>query len=117
MLVHIDKKKDNVTKEIYLVPELCVMTGLSENQRTDRKLMNALDNVIKPSAKGKLEKSKELIKLINSNTFTKKMLEDWNMEISSDPLKVNAQIIDTGNMLFARKDVNIRKTTKLDREA
>ena len=30
MLVHIDKKKNNVLKEIYLVPELCVMTGLSD---------------------------------------------------------------------------------------
>lgn len=29
MLIHIDKKKNGITKEIYLVPELCVLTGLT----------------------------------------------------------------------------------------
>lgn len=31
LLVHVDWKKDNTEKELYLIPELCVMTGLNEN--------------------------------------------------------------------------------------
>ena len=30
LLLHVEKKKNGVDKEIYLIPELCVMTGLTD---------------------------------------------------------------------------------------
>lgn len=43
MLVHISEKKNETAQEIHLVPELCVMTGLSDQHRSDFHLMKELD--------------------------------------------------------------------------
>lgn len=56
LLVHIDEKKNQTTKKIYLIPEFCVMTGLSEQNRSDFNLMKSLDQVIKPNAGKRLSK-------------------------------------------------------------
>ena len=70
LLVHIDKKKEQ-ENEIFLIPELCVMTGLSDDDRNNFHLMKSLDMVIKPNASQRLSKCQELIDLINENNFTK----------------------------------------------
>lgn len=65
LLVHIDKKKNNTEKYIYLIPELCVMTGLSDYERRNRNLMQQIDSHVKPSATERLEKCRGMVKFIN----------------------------------------------------
>lgn len=48
LLVHFDEKKNETVNEIFLIPELCVMTGLSDQHRADFNLMKELDMTIQP---------------------------------------------------------------------
>ena len=64
LLINIDPKK-NI--ETYLVPELCVMTGLNDEQRANRNLMTELDKIIKPDAGPRLAKSRALVESLQQN--------------------------------------------------
>ena len=50
--------KDGKTKTIvYLISELCVLTGLSDEERADRNLMKDIDAIAKPSGSNRLKNS------------------------------------------------------------
>ena len=38
-----DQKRNDEVHEVYLIPELCVMTGLSDSNRADFNLMKEID--------------------------------------------------------------------------
>ena len=117
LLIHLDRKKNDTTKEIYLIPELCVMTGLNDHQRSDRRLMTSLDKVIKPKAGERLEKCTHLINLLNSNEHSKKLIKEWKIELNPVPMKIDGNQLMAGSLLFAKKEVNINRSHNLDREA
>ena len=113
MLVHIEKRTG---KEIYLVPELCVTTGLSDDQRANRQLMGALDRIIKPPPGARLNKCKELIETLKKNEVCKTFLDDWDASIKSNPIFVEGGHIDPGNLLMGdKKKLNIQNCGSLDR--
>ena len=116
LLVYIDKKKGDTDKEIYLIPELCVMTGLTNEQRSDRKLMGNLDKVIKPHAGERLQKCAELIQGFSNNSKTKQLMNEWKLKIDSTPMEVTGTKINSGNLLFNGRCVNIEKSQNLDRD-
>lgn len=115
LLANIDPKNGN---EIFLVPEFCVMTGLSEEQRSNRNLMTDLDKIIKPDAGNRLMKCKSLIDTIYQTDLPSKFLSEWQLNLSKDPLVIEGTKIDAGHLLFAdRKMVDIENTQNLDRES
>jgi aubergine-like protein len=60
----ITRPKKGRIKEIMLIPELCLMTGLTEKQRSDRTLMNQLNDLIKPNCNTRMSNSAEFIKFM-----------------------------------------------------
>lgn len=116
LLVHVDRKKGEVDKEIYLIPELCVMTGLTDEQRADRKIMGNLDKVIKPQAGERLKRCADLIQAFVSNPKTKQLMDEWKLKVDMTPLQVQGVKINAGNLLFNGKNVNIENSQNLDRD-
>jgi aubergine-like protein len=98
MLVHIDKKKNNA---IYLVPEFCFLTGLTDEMRSNFTLMKNLAQVTKPSAEQKL---KEGIDLIESLLKSEKGIEEskkWNISIDPKPFEIKGRRLPAGNIVMA----------------
>lgn len=116
LLVHIDRKKGEVDKEIYLLPELCVMTGLTDEQRADRRIMGNLDKVIKPQAGERLKRCSELIEAFATNPKTKQLMDEWRLKIDMTPVQVTGVKINSGNLLFTGKNINIENCQNLDRD-
>lgn len=115
LLKHLDKKTQ---KEILLVPELCVMTGLNDQQRADRGLMTRMDEIIKPPAAEKLRRSQALIHALTSQEQTKKFIEDWKLGISLQPLALEAERLPTGQMLFGGNvRLDVETSQNLDRDS
>lgn len=115
LLRHVDKKTQ---KEVLLIPELCVMTGLNDQQRADRGLMTRMDEVIKPGASEKLKKSQHLIKTLMAQDTTRKFIEDWRLKIDSNPLKVQGERLHTGQMLFGDNvRLEVETSQNLDRDS
>lgn len=110
--------KDRKTKQVvYLIPEFCVITGLSEEERADRNLMKDLDMITKPTGNNRLRGSVNLLNMITSNEASSAYLNDWRVEIDKNPLPVNAVYIRPGNLLFQNNvSVDIEKSQNLDRD-
>ena len=73
---------------LYLVPELCNMTGLSEEQRANFRLMADLGKITR---QGPEERSKTLQKFsnrLNGNPNIRKELEGWNLAFSKELVEV-----------------------------
>jgi len=113
LLKHIDKRTQ---KEIFLIPELCVTTGLTDQQRANRKLMSQLDSIIKPNPEIRMKKCTDLIAKFYNTEGTSKFMKDWNVNISKNPITINASLINPGNMLMGnKKSINIQRCHSLDR--
>jgi aubergine-like protein len=113
LLKHIDKRTQ---KEIFLIPELCVTTGLTDQQRANRRLMSSLDEIIKPNPEIRMRKCKDLIANFYQKEGTAKFMKDWDVNISKDPISVNGSLINPGNMLMGNKrSINIQRCNSLDR--
>merc|ERR1712198_505238 len=69
---------------IYLVPELCFMTGLSEEQRANFQLMKALGDYTRQDPKRRTESLMKFSDRINTHPDIKKELASWNLEFSKD---------------------------------
>lgn len=115
LLRHVDKKTQ---KEILLIPQLCVMTGLNDQQRADRGLMTRMDEIIKPPAGEKLKKSQNLIKTLQTQDLTKKMIDDWKMQIALNPMTIEGERLQTGQMLFGENiKIDVESCQNLDRDS
>ena len=76
------------TGPLYLVPELCNMTGLSEEQRANFKLMTDLGRITR---QGPAERSQTLAKFsnrLNSNAAIKEELNSWNLAFAKELVQV-----------------------------
>lgn len=78
LLVCKDRKTN---KEIYLIPELCEMTGLTESHRADFRLMKDVSFQINRSAQDKHHEVQKLIKEMENMEKVKKILNKWKMSI------------------------------------
>lgn len=116
LFLHIEKKRGAIDKSIYLIPELCVMTGLTDQQRTNIGLMRKLDTYIKPNPDQRIRRSVKLVEEFRKNPKTKALMEEWGLKIESTPLKITAAHINPGALTFDGKQVHIEKSFKLDRE-
>ena len=80
------------TGPLYLVPELCNMTGLSEEQRANFRLMTDLGRITR---QGPDERAKSLNKFanrLNTNVGIKEELSSWNLAFSRELVQVNLSL-------------------------
>jgi len=103
LLVHRHRRKGASDEIIYLVPELCTMTGLSDSMRADFRVMKDISNHTRviPATRGlELE---NFISEIRKNQEVKKELEQWGMSLSANMLSVEGRIFDTEKVFFNKK--------------
>ena len=103
LLLHQDRRSQ---KKLYLIPELCAVTGLSEKQRNDFHLMQALAKITKPDAQKRLSEAAKLIELFYKNGETKTLMENWNIKISKESEDVPASKLEAGNMIMGKSNPN-----------
>ena len=107
--MHLDEKKNETVNEIFLIPELCVMTGLTDTQRADFHLMKELDITLQPDPNVRITKCQDLVKAFKENPFAKNILDEWNLEINNYPMEVSAMKLQPGNMIFHNKKVQLEE--------
>jgi len=96
MLIAISKEKDlkgNVRPPVYLVPELCNMTGLSEEQRGDFNLMRDLGEYTRQGPAKKTQALMGFSRRIANTPEIAAMLSDWNMEFDTNLKDVPARVL------------------------
>ena len=121
MLVAMIKNKDRrpgknneVTERIvYLIPECCVLTGtvLLKRFEKDFETKRQLDEITMPSPEVRHNMLREFLNTIRKKKETQYDLENWQMEISEDVVKVNATALATVTVCFANNN-NISNTER-----
>lgn len=87
MIKTVDKKSKT---ELYLVPELCFMTGMNDKMRADFNLNKDIANTTKCPASERMKNTKSLIEDLNNpaNANSYKSLNDWKIHVSNEPLSL-----------------------------
>jgi aubergine-like protein len=110
LLVSMVKSKDRrpgqenkVTEQlVLLIRELCVLTGtvlLKEFER-DFAMKKDLDAITKLNPEVRYTRLRKFLDTIKKNPESQKELENWQVEFSSDVVKVNATILPTVTVVF-----------------
>jgi len=87
------EKRSGVNGPVLLVPELCFMTGLSDEQRANFNLMKAMGDYTRQDPVQRMQTLKGFSKRIRENEEIQKELSDWNLRFAEDLVKFRARIL------------------------
>ena len=119
LLKVIDSRTKN---EIYLIPELCYLTGLSDQMRTNFNLMKDIAAKTKGNPLEKYNETRGVINQILSNPGCQKEIEEWGITLENDVIRLKGNKIPTGNVLMSKQQdgcrlrIDIDRTPDLDRK-
>jgi aubergine-like protein len=90
------KDKDNVTAEsevICLIPELCSLTGLTDDIRKDFRIMKELANHTRVAPTQRYESLKMFVENIRNTPRALRHLTNWGLELDEDTVVVSVQVV------------------------
>lgn len=118
MPMMVQKKKKNGKEEThYFPPELCLLTGLSNEMKENRNLMKDLAQTTKPNPSARLQKCADLCKLMERNEGVNAILKDWDLMVSTEPATLEAKKFDAGKMVLGSTQLNLENNPQLDRDS
>lgn len=85
-----DKRRGQTT-HILLIPELSILTGVSEAMRTDFRFKKALDQFAKVDAGTRCNRLQDFVARFKTQPQVKGELDKWRMDFSNRPLELNAR--------------------------
>jgi aubergine-like protein len=97
LLVHVDKKREN---KIYLMPELCFLTGLTDEMRSNFGLMKSLAVITKPAADFKLKEGIDLITSLLKTEKGKEAINQWHITVDPNPVTLKGRRLHAGNIIM-----------------
>ncbi|XP_022902156.1 piwi-like protein Siwi [Onthophagus taurus] len=87
MLVSRSKAREirsGMPETVYLVPELCTMTGLTNSQRSNFQFMSALAKHTRISPQDRVNKLRDFHKRLASNPDIQRELRQWDIKFSNE---------------------------------
>ncbi|CAG9312433.1 unnamed protein product [Blepharisma stoltei] len=88
------------TLDCYLIPEFCVMTGLTDEIRADFNIMKDMANATKKEPQSRLQESGGLIKALKDNPRTNAEINEWRVNITPDPAGFDGYVLPAGNIMM-----------------
>ena len=110
LLEILDKKDGSV---IYLVPELCYCTGLTDEVRSDFTKMTEFNKFNYLNALATIKQNVVLIDKIEGNKEAKKIKDEWGINFDKNPFSLKGWAVDRGLMVIK----NNRKVDALSKDA
>ena len=90
-----------MTGPIYLVPELCNMTGLSDEQRANFQLMKTMGEYTRQDPVKRSETLAKFADRLNSKKEIVDELQAWSLKFSKDLIQFRARILEPETILGA----------------
>lgn len=92
-----------MTDIIYLVPELCRLTGLTDDMRTNFQLMRALAEHTRVFPKVRIEKLHKFNRRLKENEKVVQDLSSWNMRLSDSLVEFDGRVLNNEVIHFGNK--------------
>lgn len=99
-----------------LIPELCFLTGLHDEIRSDKKLMREISSCSSVSPNQRILALDNFIKNVNKNDEAKAILENWGLSLVRTDQSLVGRKIDAEKILFANNTVLAGPTSDFSRD-
>nr|AUZ94235.1 piwi [Recilia dorsalis] len=108
LLVHRPKpSKRPGSKGFYmLVPELCYLTGLTDEMRADFKVMKDVATFTRVNPNQRVMALQKFIDSIRTNPKCVAMLEEWGLRVPENPIKLKARLLTPEAITFGQGFTN-----------
>ncbi|CAL1299772.1 unnamed protein product [Larinioides sclopetarius] len=83
----------SVSKKIYLVPELCCMTGLTESMRSNFTMMREMANKTRLDPAARVRNLQTFINRISANENVRREMEAWHLRFANQLVQFQARIL------------------------
>ena len=103
---------------IALVPELCLESGLSDDMRSDFRMMLELGKLIKPTPGDRLSRSAQLIERMGRDSQCASLINDYGIRINANPCIYKGGQLRAGKIVFGNGKIHdLDSKSSFDREA
>lgn len=106
LLINRPKKKGTSELEadriICLVPELCLMTGLTDAMRADFKVMKDVATITRVTPQARFDALGKFIRRVKDNPEAYKLLTDWGLQIADKPMTLQARVLEPETLIFGK---------------
>lgn len=116
MLVSRPKKKDQregAPELLYLLPELCIMTGITDEMRNNFSTMRSLATVTKLDPNRRAAKIAEFRNLIQRNEKAQARLKGWGVEFARDLVGLTGRSLPPETIYLGPQGGGARKTVSV----
>ena len=106
LLIHKPKKKSvneaEVTKLICLIPELCMMTGLTDAMRADFRIMKEVGNFTKCTPEQRLASMTNFVSRVRENEEARTLMANWGLRMNGKPFQMSTRVLPPETLHFGR---------------
>ncbi|XP_016945528.3 protein piwi [Drosophila suzukii] len=98
-------QKTNASELVVLIPELCRVTGLTDDMRSNFQLMRAMHGHTRMNPKQRIDRLRNFNHRLQSTPESVKVLKDWNMDLDKNLTVVRGRIIEPQKIVFQQGKV------------
>lgn len=91
---------EKVDRFVCLVPELCYMTGLTDEMRSDFKVMKDVAQYTRVTPNQRMNALRKYLQNVAKSEQAQQILKDWGLELHSASIDLQARIIDPETITF-----------------
>lgn len=99
-------KTDKERVVFCLIPELCNLTGLTDQMRNDFRLMRDIAAITRVTPNQRMASLRKYCVELNANEKTRELLDGWGLRLAAEPLKLQARQLDAEDVIFGRSQVH-----------
>lgn len=102
LLIHKPKPKRGETESetVYLIPELCVTTGLTDDMRTNFSIMKAIGDHTRLPPDVRETKLQEFLLTLSSDEGASRVFSDWGLKVNTRLDVVTGRRLDSETVIF-----------------
>lgn len=93
-------------KDEYYLPELCCMTGLTEDMRKDFRLMRELKQLSILDPEPRLKRIQQSVKEASDNKEFQASLAQWRFNMNPNPLQIPCRVLPAPSIIFGNKKID-----------
>lgn len=112
MLIHNEErtimgKLEKEQSTMCLIPELCYLTGLTDQIRNDFRVMRDIATITRVTPNQRMAAYQQFCKSVNENAEAKLVLSGWGLAIDPQQLQLQARQMDEEEVQFAHKSFRV----------
>ena len=123
MLVNIQDRRIHGQKELeqmkyVLVPELCYLTGLTDEMRRDQKMMRDIATQTRVTPNQRVKALEQFCNRVNDEPAAREILANWGLTLNRKPIKLEARLLGVEKVTFGNgKSVSANVNADFTRES